>query len=109
MSSPELEFEIIRLIEASPHLSQREIARELTVSLGAVNYCMQALIDKGWMKIHHFSASRNKWKYVYVLTPKGIKERVKLTKSFLVRKLEEYQRLEQEIALLQRELDGKKG
>ncbi|HQT82411.1 MAG TPA: MarR family EPS-associated transcriptional regulator [Ferrovaceae bacterium] len=107
MSSPELEFEIIRLIEASPHLSQREIARELTVSLGAVNYCMQALMDKGWMKIHHFSASPNKWKYVYVLTPKGIRERVKLTKSFLVRKLEEYQRLEQEIALLQRELDGK--
>jgi len=101
------ELDLLRTLEKSPHASQRELARELNVSLGAVNYCMQALIEKGWVKVGNFKASPNKWKYVYLLTPKGVKERAKLTRAFLARKLEEYAKLEDEIALLRRELDEK--
>jgi EPS-associated MarR family transcriptional regulator len=101
------EFDLLRTLEKSPHASQRELARKLNVSLGAVNYCMQALVEKGWVKVGNFKASPNKWKYVYLLTPKGVKERAKLTRAFLARKLEEYERLEGEIELLRRELDEK--
>jgi len=65
------EFDLLRILEKSPHTSQRELARELNVSLGAVNYCMQALIEKGWVKVGDFKAPPNKWKVRYLLTTKG--------------------------------------
>ena len=80
-------FRVLRLIESQPHLSQREIARALGVSLGAVNYCLNALIAKGHVKVNNFRASDNKLRYAYLLTPRGASERARLTGRFLQRKL----------------------
>lgn len=99
-----LDFELLYLIEKEPGLSQREIADRLGVSLGKVNYCLKGLADKGAIKLGNFRASRDKLRYVYVLTPKGISQRIAMTKRFLRRKLEEYERLKAQIEALERDL-----
>lgn len=96
-------FRVLRLIERRPNLSQREIANELGVSLGAVNYCLNALIEKGLVKVNNFRASDNKLRYAYLLTPRGVSERARLTGRFLQRKLREYEMLKSEIESLQSE------
>lgn len=93
----------MRLLQDDPDLTQRELAQRLGVSVGGLNYCLRALIAKGWVKVQNFSHSKNKFGYVYVLTPRGIGEKTKLTHGFLRRKLEEYEALKQEIALLRME------
>lgn len=91
------------MIEANPEMSQREIARELGVSLGGVNYAMKALIERGLVKAKNFGRSDNKLGYMYVLTPAGMKQKSELAATFLSRKLEEYEVLRQEIEVLRLE------
>ena len=96
-------FRVMRVIEANPTFSQRDISRSLGISLGAVNYCLNALIGVGFVKVRNFRASDNKLRYAYILTPKGAAEKAELTRSFLQRKIREYEALKTEIEALQSE------
>ena len=89
------------IIEENPHASQREIASQLGVSLGGINYCMKALVERGYVKVFNFANNPRKLSYVYLLTPTGIAEKTALTGQFLKRKLVEYEALKAEIELLQ--------
>jgi EPS-associated MarR family transcriptional regulator len=93
-------FRIMRILQENPDLTQRELAEKLGMSVGGLNYCLNALIDKGLVKMQNFSNSKNKFKYVYLLTPNGIAEKVALTSYFLNRKMEEYAALKMEIEAL---------
>lgn len=96
-------FRIMRILQENPDLTQRELARKLGMSLGGLNYCLNALIEKGLVKMQSFSNSKNKFKYVYLLTPNGIAEKMALTSRFLTRKMREYEDLKAEIEALQKE------
>ena len=98
-------YRLLRLIEQNPTLTQRELADRVDMSLGGVNYCLNALIEKGFVKMENFHKSRNKLKYAYLLTPQGIAEKVSLTQRFLKRKMEEYEALKAEIETLKAEVD----
>jgi EPS-associated MarR family transcriptional regulator len=98
-------YRVMRLLEENPDLTQRELAQKLGVSVGGLNYCLKALTEKGLVKMQNFANSKNKFGYVYVLTPRGIKERAKLTSEFLKRKMEEYEALKAEIETLKTEID----
>lgn len=100
----DIRFRILRLLESDPKLSQRAIARQLGVSLGSTNYCLNALIEKGQIKIQNFRASDNKLRYSYILTPKGAAAKIALTRRFLSRKLAEYEALRVEIEAIETEL-----
>ena len=89
-------FEILRKLEKNPILTQREIAKELNLSLGKLNYCLKELKKKGLIKMSNFSKSKNKIKYIYVLTPKGIAEKSKITLRFLKEKMKEYEDLKRD-------------
>ena len=107
MSNPRQEdtaFRVMRLLQANPDLTQRELAEQLGVSVSGLNYCLKALIDKGWVKMQNFSQSKNKFGYVYILTPAGMAEKAALTNIFLKRKLSEYESLKLEIKELQEDL-----
>ncbi|HZO21359.1 MAG TPA: MarR family EPS-associated transcriptional regulator [Steroidobacteraceae bacterium] len=93
----EMRYRLLRLIAANPHMSQRDVARELGISLGKVNYCLRALVQRGWVKAHNFKNSRNKAAYMYLLTPRGIEAKALLAVRFLKIKKHEYERLRQEI------------
>ena len=108
-SRDELRLRILRLLEQHPEMSQREIARELGVSLGGVNYALKALIERGFVKAGNFGRSENKTAYLYLLTPAGIAQKSALAATFLSRKLEEYEALKQEIKSLKRELSEGQG
>jgi EPS-associated MarR family transcriptional regulator len=96
-------FRVMRIIEANPTYSQRDIARSLGISLGAVNYCLKALIKVGSVKVKNFRNSDSKMRYAYILTPKGAAEKAALTGSFLQRMMLEYEALKVEIEALQLE------
>ena len=98
-------FWIMRILQENPDLTQRELAEKLGMSVGGLNYCLNALIDKGLIKMQNFSNSKNKFKYVYLLTPMGIAEKVALTTRFLGRKMEEYDALKAEIKSLKAQTD----
>jgi len=100
----ETRFRIIRLIELRPEISQRELARELGVSLGKANYCLKALVEKGLVKAANFQKSPNKCAYLYFLTPKGVQEKIGLTGRFLKYKLDEHAVILSEIKQLQDDL-----
>ncbi len=100
----ELQFRVLRLLESNPHLTQRELSKSLGVSLGGINYCLNALISKGSVKIQNFRNNQNKWVYAYLLTPQGLAEKTALTGAFLKRKMQEYQSLKEEIEALSREV-----
>jgi EPS-associated MarR family transcriptional regulator len=104
MLSDEYRYKILRLLEADPQMSQRDLARALGVSLGKVNYCLQALIDKGLVKANNFRNSRNKKAYIYLLTRRGITEKTRATARFLQHKINEYESLQREIESLKREV-----
>lgn len=89
-------FEILRKIKSKPNSSQRQLASDLGFSLGKLNYCLNALKDKGLIKIKNFKKNPNKIGYVYVLTPKGLTEKTKLTLNFMKRKMKEYDELKSE-------------
>jgi len=93
---------VLRLLDASPRLTQREMARELGVSLGKANYCLRALLGEGLVKVQNFRNSTNKRAYGYLLTPEGVAAKADLTRLFLARKREEYDALRVEIERLQR-------
>jgi EPS-associated MarR family transcriptional regulator len=99
----EARFQILRLLHENPELTQRELGERVGVSLGAVNYCLKALIERGLVKAGNFSKSPNKLGYAYVLTPAGIAEKTVLTGRFLARKKAEYEALRAEIEALSRE------
>lgn len=101
----DIRFRILRLLETNPNLSQRAISRQLGVSLGSTNYCLNALIEKGQIKIQNFRASDNKLRYSYILTPHGVAAKIALTRRFLNRKLAEYAALKAEIEAIESELD----
>ena len=90
-------FNLLRKIKNKPSSSQRELAEALGFSLGKLNYCLKALKLKGLVKIHNFKKSENKINYIYVLTPKGITEKTKLTINFMKRKMQEYDELKKEL------------
>lgn len=105
----DVRFRVLRLIETRPEASQREIADALGVSVGAVNYCVRALIDKGHIKVANFRASKNKLGYVYVLTPEGIAARANLAVRFIERKLVEYNTIKDELNQLRSEFSDDDG
>ncbi|HEX5093995.1 MAG TPA: MarR family EPS-associated transcriptional regulator [Burkholderiales bacterium] len=103
MLTDEYRYRILKLLQADPRASQRRIADELGISLGRVNYCLQALIAKGLVKAQNFRNSTNKRAYLYLLTPKGMEARAKLTVRFLQVKLSEYELLQRELEVLRKE------
>ena len=104
MLDEESRYRILKKLEVTPGVSQRELAKELGISLGKVNYCLNALIEKGLIKANNFQNNPNKRGYIYLLTPSGIEEKARITISFLKTKMAEYEALRQEIAKLQREV-----
>ncbi len=97
----------MQILHVKPDISQREMAKALGISFGGVNYCLNALMAKGLVKVQNFSQSQNKFGYVYLLTPAGIAEKMSLTGSFLKRKMDEYEALRVEIEALQSEIEAK--
>jgi len=102
----QIRYQILRLLDENPEISQREMARELGLSLGKTNYCVRAVVEKGWVKVKNFRNSNNKAAYLYQLTPGGISAKARITRRFLDRKVEEYKRLQDEIQQLRAEVDG---
>jgi len=108
MIKQELEYRALKLIEQQPQLTQRQLALELDVSLGKAHYVLKSLVDIGLVKYGNFKHSNNKFGYIYLLTPKGIVEKVEITKRFLARKQNDYERLRQEIEQLRQEVSEQK-
>ena len=98
-------FRVMRILQDSPDVTQRELAEKLGVSVSGLNYCLKALIDKGWVKIQNFRKNKNKLGYAYLLTPAGIMQKASLASSFLNRKIQEYAVLEQEIKQMKQEVN----
>jgi EPS-associated MarR family transcriptional regulator len=103
--SEEVRYKLLRLLEPNPSLSQREVARELGISLGKVNYCLKALMNKGLIKASNFKNSKNKTAYMYLLTPRGLEEKARVTTRFLHIKMQEYEALRQEIEQIRHEAE----
>mgnify|MGYP001150967824 CR=1 FL=1 len=101
----EREFEVLRTLEVNPKLSQRQLAKTIGVSVGSINFCLKALVEKGFIKIGNFASNPKKSGYFYLLTPAGVQEKSKLTMAFLVKKQNEYVQLQSEIKQLQDELN----
>ena len=97
----EITYKILKAIEGNPSFTQRQLSRELGVSLGKLNYCLKALMDKGWVKGSNFKNNPNKSEYLYLLTPAGMEAKAKVTLRFLKRKVGEYERIRKEIADLE--------
>lgn len=100
----ELDLHLLRELSTDPATSQRSLARRLGVSVGRVNFCLRALADKGWIKASNFRRSDNKWAYAYLMTPTGVEQKLRLTRAFLQRKTQEYDRLTAELATLRAEV-----
>ncbi|MAL94216.1 MAG: MarR family EPS-associated transcriptional regulator [Haliea sp.] len=106
MSSTEQHLKVLRLLQDHPEITQRQMAQELGISLGGLNYCLKALVEKGWVKMENFSRNPNKLKYAYLLTPNGVRAKTRLTAHFLKRKMAEYEALKMEIESLRYEMDN---
>ncbi len=100
-------FRVLRLLQENPEMSQRQLAEAVGISVGGMHYVLNALIDKGLVKLGNFTAAEDKRRYAYVLTPKGIAQKAALTRAFLLRKMEEYEALKEEIAALKAEVPEK--
>ena len=100
----ETHLKVLRHLEENPDATQRELAAALGISLGKANYCLKALINKGLVKANNFKNNSNKRAYLYILTPKGIETKTRISVRFLQRKIEEYEALKQEIEKLKAEL-----
>jgi EPS-associated MarR family transcriptional regulator len=97
-------FRVMRILQENPDLNQRELAEKLGISVGGLNYCLKALMEKGLVKMKNFAKSKNKFGYVYVLTPSGVAEKAAVTHRFLQRKMDEYEALKAEIEILKSEI-----
>ena len=104
MNKSDTEYTVLKILNDNPKITQRQLAKEMGLSLGKTNYVIHALIDKGWVKFSNFKRSDNKSGYMYLLTPKGIADKSVLAQNFLRRKSEEYNRLKEEIEQLRNEL-----
>ncbi len=104
----EVHLKILRHLDENPDVNQRELARELGVSLGKTNYCLKALIEKGFVKAQNFRNSANKRDYLYVLTPEGLEATMRISLAFLRRKMQEYEELKYEIEELQKDVRQKR-
>ena len=100
-------YKVLKILEQNPQISQRELARELGVSLGKVNYCLKSLVGKGHVKAQNFKNSRNKAAYLYLLTPRGVKAKATITAAYLRRKIADYEAIKAEIEELQAEVGDK--
>ena len=100
----EIRYKLLKILSENPDVSQRELAEVLGVSLGKTNYCLTALKEKGWIKAKNFKNSTSKRGYLYILTPKGIEEKAKVTARFFKWKMEEYELLKKEIEMLRQEV-----
>jgi EPS-associated MarR family transcriptional regulator len=109
MLADKVRYELFRLLEPNPELSQREVARALGISLGKVNFCVKALVAKGWLKVANFKHSKHKAGYMYLLTPRGVEEKARLTGQYLQIKLKEYEALNREIEGIREELRRQAG
>lgn len=98
-------YSLLKTLEENPGLSQRDLAKRLGVSLGKVNYCLNALVEKGSLKINNFRNNENKLAYAYLLTPRGVEQKARMTLEFLQIKVQEYERLRMEIEELKREAE----
>ena len=105
MNNKDIHLDLLRKLETNPDLTQRQLSKEMGVSLGKVNYCMKKLIEKGWVKLSNFSHNPKKTNYIYLLTPKGIEQKTKLTIKFLKIKINEYEMLKKEIAILKEDVN----
>lgn len=103
-ANDEIQLRVLRLLEANPQMTQREMAEALGVSLGKTNFCIKALFERGLIKLHNFQSSRHKLAYSYLLTPSGIAEKSTIAARFLKLKMAEYEQLRGEIASLQQEV-----
>ncbi len=101
----DVRFRVLRVLQDRPDLSQRQIAETLGVSLGLVNYCLRALVEKGQIKVSNFRSSNNKLRYAYILTPNGVAEKTRLTGAFLKRQVAQYEALKAEIESLEAEFE----
>ncbi len=101
----DVQFRILRLLEDNPELSQRDLAKQFGVSTGGIHYVLNALLDKGLLKLGNFTAAEDKRRYAYILTPQGLSEKAALTRRFLARKRAEYVALKEEIDALEREAE----
>jgi EPS-associated MarR family transcriptional regulator len=104
MLTDEYRYKILKLVEAKPEISQRELAAELGISLGKANFCLKALMEVGLLKATNFRNSKNKLAYMYLLTPSGVEEKAKITLRFLKNKMHEYESLKLEIKMLNQEI-----
>lgn len=104
----DVRFRVLRLLEENPELSQRELAARVGISVGGIHYVLSALVARGLVKLGNFSASKDKRRYAYILTPKGVGEKAAITQKFLGRKIAEYEALQLEIAALKSELGGER-
>ena len=105
MNKKDIHLDLLRKLETNPEYTQRQLSREMGASLGKINYCMKKLIEKGWVKLSNFSHNPNKVSYMYLLTPKGIEQKTRLTFEFLKIKIEEYEILIEEINMLQQDVN----
>ena len=99
----ESHFKTLRELSSNGNLTQRELSEKLGLSLGSVNFVIQALVGKGYIKAKRFKNSRNKAGYMYILTPKGVKEKIIQTEQFIQRKMAEYEQIRRELELLKNE------
>mgnify|MGYP006441732821 CR=1 FL=1 len=105
MNNKDIRLDLLRKLEENPNYTQRELSKEMGVSLGKVNYCMKKLVKKGLVKLSNFSQNSDKVSYIYLLTPKGFENKSKLTIEFLKIKVKEYEILQEEIDLLKHDID----
>ena len=101
----EIRYRLLRILSSEGELTQRRMAREIGISLGKVNYCLSELTRQGFLKIHRFRASMNKIHYIYLLTPRGLEEKARLTVDFLRRKMREHEEIKRQIKELAREVE----
>ena len=106
MAQKDLDLELLRQLNVQPAASQRKLAENLGVSVGKLNYCLRALVDRGWVKANNFRRSDNKWAYTYLLTPRGLSAKLRLTSQFLRRKECEFEELQSQISALRIELSA---
>lgn len=104
-----MRYKLLSLLDENPELSQRELAKELGISLGKTNYCLKALVEKGWVKTRNFRNSSNKRAYLYKLTPAGVREKAYATRRFLALKLKEHVEISSQIEKLRNELRASDG
>jgi EPS-associated MarR family transcriptional regulator len=102
-------FRVMRILQDNPDLTQRELAEKLGISVGGLNYCLKVLMEKGLVKMKNFAKSKNKFGYVYVLTPTGMAEKAATIHRFLQRKMDEYEALQVEIEELRSEVEKSRG